>query len=107
MQSRDIERLIDGERAKLFNREPAMPDDLAQHLLGRGPGKSATSRAYDRAERKNPVVNGQQIDDIARLAAIGRCCRFVGGGIGRLQDLEHVRTTWDHPSEKHARKTEA
>ena len=76
---------------KFLRSETAVARDFRQHLFWRHAWKLADGGGNFGSEGKDGVVNCQQIDDVARNAAVRRRRRFVGGEIDGMQHLSEKR----------------
>ena len=87
MQEGHVDRPLCRQRLKLIRREAAVPRDLGEHLFRGLARKLADGRAHHGAERQNRFVDRDQIDNIARLAAVGCRSRLVGRQIDRMEHI--------------------
>ena len=77
MKVRNVNGAIRRQNAKFLRRKPAVPRNVGEHLFGGLSGKAPHRGAYDRSERQNAFMDGYEINDVARFAAVGGGRRFV------------------------------
>ncbi len=73
MQCGDVQRVFHGKEAEFFRVKTAVPGDIGQHFFGRLTGEAPYGRADHGSRRKNRLMNGQEIDDVAGFPPV-RCC---------------------------------
>jgi hypothetical protein len=71
VKARDIKRPPCCQHSKFFRRKTAVSRDLREHLFGGRSREASHSRADDRTERKNGLMDRHEVNDIARFSTVG------------------------------------
>jgi hypothetical protein len=87
VKARDIKRPLRCQHSKLFRRKAAVSRDFREHLFAGQSREASHSRADDRTERKNGLMDRHKVDDIAGFSTVGGRRGFIRGKVNGVRNV--------------------